>query len=98
MEKETFAGWDPAEYITTKEDVIAFLEDALEANDPQFLLETIGHIVRSQGMAQLVSELEQNRTEPRALYAPGGNPAFAAVADVFDNLGRRLYIKQKKAS
>ena len=30
--------YDPAAYIETKEDVIAFLEVALEENDPEFLL------------------------------------------------------------
>jgi len=49
--------YDPAEYIETKEDVIAFLEGALEENDPEFLLETIGHIARSKGMAQVAKEL-----------------------------------------
>ena len=55
-EKVTVADWDPAEVITTKEDVIAFLEGAIEENDPEFLLETIGQIARSKGMAQLAKE------------------------------------------
>ena len=32
-EKVTFADWDPAEIIETKESVIAHLEAALEEND-----------------------------------------------------------------
>jgi len=42
--KVTFSKYDPAEYINSKEDVIAFLEVALEENDPDFLLRTIGNV------------------------------------------------------
>ena len=33
-EKITFDKWDPADEIETREDVIAYLEGALEENDP----------------------------------------------------------------
>ena len=52
----TFSKWDPAEYIETKEDVLAFLEGALEENDPEFLFKTIGYIARSKGMAQIAQK------------------------------------------
>jgi probable addiction module antidote protein len=60
MQKVTVSDWDPAEYIETKEDVVAHLEVALEENDPEFLLETIGYIARSKGMSQIARELNLN--------------------------------------
>jgi len=36
-EKVTVADWDSAEVITTKENVIAFLEGAIEENDSELL-------------------------------------------------------------
>jgi hypothetical protein len=36
MGKVTFEKYDPAEYIETREDVLAHLEAALEENDPAF--------------------------------------------------------------
>jgi probable addiction module antidote protein len=53
--------WDPAEFIDTKEDVIAHLEVALEDGDMGFLLKTVGHIVRSEGMAQIAREMGINQ-------------------------------------
>jgi len=97
-EKVTVADWDPAEVITTKEDVIAFLEGAIEENDPEFLLETIGQIARSKGMAQLAKELNVDRTGLYRSLSQDGNPYFITVFRVLDNLGFRLSIQQKEAS
>jgi probable addiction module antidote protein len=46
MEKIKTKKWDPAEIIETKEDVITFLEAALEENDTEFLFKTLGYIAR----------------------------------------------------
>jgi probable addiction module antidote protein len=87
--------YDPAEYIETKEDVIAFLEGALEKNDPEFLLETIGHIARSKGMSQIAKELNIDRAGLYKSFSSDGNPYFITVVNVLDNLGFQLSIKQK---
>ena len=94
-EKITFAKYDPAEYINSKEDVLAFLEGALEENDPEFLFKTIGYIARSKGMAQIAKELNLNREGLYTSFSPQGNPSFITVARVLDNLGFQLSVKQK---
>jgi probable addiction module antidote protein len=98
MEKIKTSKWDPSEEIETKEDVIAYLEVALEENDPAFLLKTIGYIARSKGMAQLARELNLNREGLYESLSPTGNPSFITVMKVVDNLGFQLNIQQKKAS
>ena len=95
MEKVKVSKWDPAEVIETKEDVIAFLEEALEENDLEFLFRTIGYIARSKGMAQIARELNLNREGLYTALSPQGNPSFTTVARVLDNLGYQLSIKQK---
>ncbi|MDR0447761.1 MAG: putative addiction module antidote protein [Treponema sp.] len=90
--------YDPAEYIRTRKDVMAFLEGALEENDPEFLLETIGHIARSKGMALIAKELNLDRAGLYKSFSPDGNPYFFTVIKVLDNLGFRLSIQQKYAS
>jgi len=95
--KVTFSKWDPAEIITTKERVIAFLEEALEENDPDFLLETIGHVARSKGMAQIARELNLDRVGLYKSLAPDGNPSFKTVYKLFDILGLRMKLEQKNA-
>ena len=98
MGKIKTSKWDPAEIIETKEDVIAFLEEALEENDPEFLFKTIGYIARSKGMAQIARELNLNREGLYTALSPQGNPSFVTVSRVLDNLGFCLSVKLKKAS
>ncbi|MDR1747484.1 MAG: hypothetical protein LBR47_00310, partial [Spirochaetaceae bacterium] len=61
MEALISGKWNPAEIIESREDVITFLEGALEENAPEFLFKTIGYRARSKGMAQIVRELNLNR-------------------------------------
>jgi len=95
--KVTFSKYDPAELITTKERVIAFLEGALEENDPDFLLETIGQIARSKGMAQIAKELNVDRVGLYKSLAPDGNPSFKTVFRLLDLLGLQIKLEQKSA-
>jgi probable addiction module antidote protein len=94
-EKVTFAKWDPAEYINTKEAVIAYIDVALEENDPDFLLSVIGDIARSKGMAKIAKELNLDRVGLYKSFAPDGNPSFKTVFKLLDNLGFQLSVRQK---
>ena len=87
--------WDMADHINTKEDVIAYLEAALEENDTAFLLSVLGDIARSKGMAQIARELNLARESLYRSLAQDGNPSFNTVAKVLDNLGFQLSVKQK---
>ena len=98
MEKVKVSKYDPAEDIETSEDVIAYLEAALEENDMEFLFKTIGYIARSKGMAQIAKELNLNREGLYTALSSQGNPSFITIARVLDNLGFRLNIQAKKAS
>jgi probable addiction module antidote protein len=101
-EKTTFKDWNLADQIETKEDVIGMLEAvielAIQENDPEYLLKTIGNIARSKGMAQIARELNLDRASLYKSLSPAGNPSFFTVMKVLDNLGFQLNITQKKAS
>ena len=90
--------WDTAEFLETKEDVVAYLDAALTENDTGFLLKAIGNIARSKGMATLAKELKLSREGLYDSFSSKGNPSFSTVVKVLDNLGFRVDIQQKKAS
>ena len=96
-EKITFAKWNPAEYINSKEDVIALLGVALEENDPDFLLSVFGDIARSKGMTQIARELNMSRKGLYKALAPDGNPSFKTVFKLIDLLDMRLKVEKKSA-
>ena len=84
-----------AEHINTKEDVLNYLEAALEENDPELFFEVVGDIARSKGMAQIAKELNLARESLYRSLSLDGNPSFATIAKVLDNLGYQLSVKQK---
>ena len=89
--------WDTAEYINTKEDVIALLNVSLEENDLDFLCKMVGHILRSEGINEIASELGQTREELCNSLAPNGDVSFNTVFKLLDILGFRLKMEQKSA-
>jgi probable addiction module antidote protein len=97
LEKVTFADWDPAEYIDSKEDVIAMIEAALEENDSGFLIRTISDIARSEGMSKIARELGVSREGLYRSLAPTGNPSFDTVFKLLNILGLRIKIEAKGA-
>jgi probable addiction module antidote protein len=95
MAEATVSNWDPAEFIETKEDVIANLSVALEDGDIEYLLKIMGDIARSEGMSQIARELGVTREGLYKSLAPAGNPSFGTVLKLLDILGFRLRVEQK---
>ena len=87
-----------AEFMDTKEDIIAHLRVALEENDTDFLLSVLNALARSKGMTQIAAELGVSREGLYKSLAPGSNPAFGTVIKTLDNLGFKLNIELKSAS
>ena len=87
---------DMAEFIDTKEDVIAHLTVALEENDTKFLLDVIGALARSEGMSQIARELGVTREGLYKSLAPAGNPSFETILKLLDILGFCLKVEQKE--
>ena len=90
--------WDMAEFIETKEDVIAHLKVALEENDIDFLLSVLNALARSKGMAQIATDLGISREGLYKSLTPGSNPSFVTILKTFDNLGFKLNVEVKSAS
>ncbi|AEF85647.1 probable addiction module antidote protein [Treponema primitia ZAS-2] len=87
--------WDMADHINSKEEVIAYLEAALEENDMELLLSTLGDIARSKGMTQIANDLNLSRESLYRSLSPDGNPSFSTVMKVLNTLGFHLSLKQK---
>jgi len=90
--------WDMAEFLDSKEDILAHLTVALAENDIDFLLSVLNALARSKGMAELAADLGVSREGLYKSLAPGSNPAFGTVVKTLDNLGFRLNIELKSAS
>lgn len=84
--------WDMAEHIKTPEDVVLYLQAALEDNDTELLLAVVGDCARSQGMAEIAKKLNLSRESLYRSLSENGNLSFATVMKVLKALGFSLRI------
>lgn len=83
--------WDAAEHLESKEDMVAYLEAALEENDASLVAAALGDIARAKGMTQVARETGLGRESLYKALSPDGNPEFATVLKVVRALGFRLH-------
>ncbi len=87
---ETFP-WDPASHLKTPEDVVAYLEAALEDGDPTLVAAVLGDIARARGMTAVARESGLGRESLYKALSPNGNPEFSTIMKVVEALGLRLH-------
>jgi probable addiction module antidote protein len=88
--KITTSLWDPAEHLETKEDMVVYLESALEEGDPALISAVLGDIARAKGMGEIADKSGLGRTSLYKALSPEGNPEFSTVLKVINALGLRL--------
>ena len=79
--------YDAAEFLETDEDIIAYLNAALDDGDPALISAALGDIARAHGMAQLAKETGITRDGLYKALSPTGNPSFSTVQMVIEALG-----------
>lgn len=85
--------WDPAEHLETDEDIVAYLDAALEEGDSALIVAVLGDIARARGMTQLVREAGVGRESLYKALSSTGNPEFATVMKVLQALGLQLRVQ-----
>jgi probable addiction module antidote protein len=98
MEKEITSAWDVAEHLETEEDMVAYLEVALEGNDPSLIAAALGDIARAKGMTQIANQTGLGRESLYKALSPDGNPEFSTILKVVNALGLQLHAAGKTKS
>ena len=91
MAKTTTTPWDPADHLKTEEDMVAYLEAALEEADPALVAAALGDIARAKGMTQVARDAGLGRESLYKALSPAGNPEFATILKVVAALGLQLH-------
>lgn len=97
MNRERTTTWDPAEHLETEEDMAAYLEAALEQNDPALIAAVLGDIARAKRMSQIANQTGLGRESLYKALSPEGNPEFATILKVVTALGLELHAVSGKA-
>jgi probable addiction module antidote protein len=91
MPKTITTPWDPADHLETEEDMVAYLEAALEERDPNLIAAALGDIARAKGMTHVAREAGLGRESLYKALSPAGNPEFATILKVISALGLQLH-------
>ena len=90
MSKLATKPFDAAKYITEPEDVIEFLNDALESGHAPYIAAILGDVARSEGMTKLAEKTGVNRQALYTTLSENGNPTLETLLKVMAALGIRL--------
>lgn len=91
MGKAKTRPYDVADHLESDEDMVAYLEAALEDGDPAIVVHAIGNIARARGMSQIARDAGLGRESLYKALSPDGNPEFATVLKVVKALGIKLH-------
>ena len=90
MTKLVRTPFDAAKCITEPEDVIDFLNDALESGHAPYIAAILGDVARSKGMSKIAEKTGVNRQALYTALSENGNPTLDTLLKVMTALGIRL--------
>jgi probable addiction module antidote protein len=90
---EKFSKYDVAEYLSTPEEMAAYLEASIEeANgDAAFIAKALGNIARAKGMTQIARESGLSRESLYKALSGERSPEFGTILKVVNALGLKLH-------
>ena len=96
MPREIFP-FDPAEHLRTEEDILYYLEAAMEGNDPKHIASALGDVARSKGMSEIARKAKVGRQALYNALSESGNPTLETLVGVLNALGLQLTVQKRAA-
>jgi probable addiction module antidote protein len=78
--------YDSAEYLDSDDAISAYIEEAMETDDPAFIAHALGTIARARGMSKIAKKAGLSRESLYKALGPDGNPEFGTVIRVMHAL------------
>lgn len=89
--------FDPASYLQTEEDILYYLEAAMEGNDPKHIASALGDVARSKGMSAIARKAGVGRQALYSALSENGNPTLETLVGVLSALGLQLTVQKRAA-
>ena len=89
--------FDPSEHLETEDDILYYLEAAMEGNDPKHIASALGDVARSKGMTEIARKTGLGRQALYAALSDNGNPTLETLTSVLGALGFELSVQKKVA-
>lgn len=89
--------FDVLEHLKTPAEQIAYVEAALDVDDPDFLATALGDIARARGVVEFAKAAGLSRAAIYKGFRPGGNPTIGSIHKATKALGMKLVLAPAKA-
>jgi probable addiction module antidote protein len=89
--------FDPASYLETEEDILYYLEAAMEGSDPKHIASALGDVARSKGMTEIAKKAGLGRQALYSALSENGNPTLETLLAVLGALGLELTVQKRAA-
>lgn len=89
--------FDPAVHLESEEDILYYLEVAMEGNDPKHIARALGDVARSKGMSDIAKATGLGRQALYKALSDEGNPTLETLTAVLGALGLELTVQKKVA-
>ncbi len=88
---------DPTAHDQSEEDVLYYLEAAMEGNDPKHIASALGDVARSKGMSEIARKAKVGRQALYNALSENGNPTLDTLVGVLNALGLQLTVQKRAA-
>ncbi|TCS59963.1 addiction module antidote protein [Varunaivibrio sulfuroxidans] len=85
---------DPAEDLTSDEEITIFMAEAFQTNDSGYIAHALGVVARAKGMAQIAGQTGLSREQLYRSFSERGNPTLKTTLAVMKALGIELTAKK----
>jgi probable addiction module antidote protein len=89
--------FDPAVHLETEEDILYYLEAAMEGNDPKHIASALGDFARSPVISECARTAKVGRQALYSALSENGNPTLETLTSVLDALGLQLTVQKRAA-
>lgn len=89
----TTTKWDAAEHLGSEEAIAAFLGEAMDIGDQDFIVHALNTVARARGMTQIAKDAGIARQALYKSLGQGGNPRLSTLLGVLKSLGLGLAVK-----
>jgi probable addiction module antidote protein len=96
MVKSKTTAFDAADYLDSEEMRLAYLKEAFETRDTEYIARAIGTVAKSRGMTAIAEATGLSRESLYRALGTKPNPEFSTVIKVLDSLGMELSVQPKQ--
>ena len=86
--------FDVIDFLDSDEDLVEYLNVALEERDPQYFAKALGNVARAKGMSSISESTGLGRQALYRSLSGNGNPRIDTLFKVLETLNVRLAVTQ----